>query len=202
MEYCVACLPCTDRSPLYRSPVDRIRPPPLVPARHPAPRVLPPSRNGQEAHPRPPLQGVARSHRGVAHSAQGRNRSPTSRRRLPLSANIAETPTPLGIRGRQRGTMMKADPNVGRGVYPSPRRPWGARPPGPRPRRRGALRTRRFSPSRPAAGSRPSIDCGSSRKRTAVASRARSAACCVARGCTARICRRGARPAVGERCRA
>ena len=75
------------------------------------------------------------------------------------------------------------------GCTPSPRRPWGARPPGPRPRRLGALRTRRFSPSRPAVGSRPSIDCGSSRKRTAVASRARSAACCIARGCTARICR-------------
>ena len=46
-----------------------------------------------------------------------------------LSANIVETPATLGMRGRQRGTMMKADRNVNSGVYPLATPALGGAPP-------------------------------------------------------------------------
>ena len=48
-------------------------------------------------------------------------------------------------------------------------------------------RTRRSWPSRSGASSPRSIGCGSWRRRSAAHSPARWAACCAARGCTARI---------------
>ena len=48
---------------------------------------------------------------------------------IALSANIVETPATLGMRGRQRGTMMKADRNVNSGVYPLATPALGGAPP-------------------------------------------------------------------------
>ena len=51
------------------------------------------------------------------------------RDRATLSANIVETPATLGMRGRQRGTRMKADRNVNSGVYPLATPALGGAPP-------------------------------------------------------------------------
>jgi len=62
------------------------------------------------------------------------------------------------------------------------------------PTTKDSERLRRWLSNQPGAGSPPSIDCGSSRRRTDVRARAKSDVCFAARVCTARICRLGAKP--------
>jgi len=87
------------------SHVHRIRPQPLLSARHPASRVLSRRRQGQEAHPRQPLQLVSRAHRGIPGPAQGRNRGATPRRCL----RHRPLPSPRSCR-RGAGDTQEARP--------------------------------------------------------------------------------------------
>ncbi len=72
----------THCSRYYNTHVCRTRAQPELPARRAAARVLPRRRQGQETHPRQPVEVARRSGRGVPHPAQGRGRAALPRRRL------------------------------------------------------------------------------------------------------------------------